>query len=95
MTMAKEAIELETLLDRAGRLVLPKPLRDLMGLRPGTKFEIYERNGEIRLVPIPEEPTLEKKDGVLVVTSGDPLPDEDWTQKMREARTSSQSTPFR
>ncbi len=89
--MAKEAIELETMIDRAGRLVLPKPIRDLMGLSPGTRFEIYERDGEIRLVPLPEAPTLEKRDGVLVVTSGDPLPEEDWTSRIRAARTQSQT----
>lgn len=53
-------------LDKAGRLVLPKPLRDEMQLGAGTVLEM-ERDGErITLRPIRPKATLRKKQGIWV-----------------------------
>ena len=65
-------------LDKAGRLVLPKPLREQMQLSAGTVLEM-EREGEcITLRPIRPKATLRKKQGVWVYQgepSDDSIPD--------------------
>jgi AbrB family looped-hinge helix DNA binding protein len=38
-----------TTIDKAGRLVIPKPIRDRLGLRGGERVEVEERDGEIRV----------------------------------------------
>ena len=65
---------LEVSLDKFGRVVLPKEVRDRLGLEPGAILEIEEVNDEIRLRPVEREPCLTLKGGVLVYTgkaSGD------------------------
>jgi len=36
-----------TTIDAAGRLVIPKVIRDRLGLRGGERVEVHERDGEI------------------------------------------------
>ena len=60
-------------LDKAGRIVLPKPLRDELHLEPGDALEI-ERSGEdITLRPVRGEVQLRKKHGIWVYGTGEPL----------------------
>ena len=42
-------------LDSAGRIVVPKPLRDALGLKPGQPLDIQAGDGrlEIKIVPTP------------------------------------------
>ncbi len=54
--------------DGFGRIVLPKKLREHLGLESGTLLEIEEARGEIHLKPIHGEPGLRRKEGVLVYT---------------------------
>ena len=42
---------MKTTIDRAGRVVIPKALRDRAGLRPGTELEIRCSNGVIEVAP--------------------------------------------
>ncbi len=61
-------------LDRFGRLVVPKDIRDRLGLRPGTEIEIDAKENELVLRPVAHEPSLKLKKGVLVFsgkTTGD------------------------
>ncbi len=53
-------------LDRFGRVVIPKEIRDDLGLKPGTELHIEEAGREIVLRSVEEEPMLAVKDGVLV-----------------------------
>lgn len=55
-------------LDRFGRIVIPKAVRDGLGLGPGSVLEIEEREGRIVLTIRREEPDLVREDGVLVYT---------------------------
>lgn len=57
---------METTLDRFGRVVIPKQVRDDLGLKPGTVLQIEETNQKILLKPLHERPQLVVKDGVLV-----------------------------
>lgn len=65
---------MEATLDKFGRIVIPKKIRENFNLRPGSPIRIEEGKDEILLTPIEEEPTLVEKDGVLVFTG---LPIED------------------
>jgi AbrB family looped-hinge helix DNA binding protein len=57
---------MRTTVDRFGRIVLPKKVRDSLGLTPGTPLEVEELPGVIQLRPIEGQPVLVKRSGVLV-----------------------------
>lgn len=57
---------METNLDRFGRVILPKKVRDKLGLKPGAVLEVQEQGGDVLLKPVQEEPCLLEKEGVLV-----------------------------
>ncbi len=59
---------METTLDRFGRVVIPKRVRDDLGLRAGSVLEVKEDEQRILLEPLQEEPRLVLKKGVLVLT---------------------------
>ena len=40
---------METTIDRAGRVVIPKALRDSAGLKPGAKLRVECRDGKIEI----------------------------------------------
>ena len=65
---------METTLDRFGRIVIPKVIRDDFNLKPGSPIRIEESDQVIILKPIQGEANLHLKDGVLVF-SGTPLGD--------------------
>jgi len=39
-----------------GQIVIPKGIRDKVGLKPGTLVEIRQANGHIEIVPLPKDP---------------------------------------
>ena len=57
---------METTLDKFGRIVLPKQVRDDLGLKVGEVLQVEEREDEIILKPLQREPHITIKDGVLV-----------------------------
>ena len=57
---------MQTTIDRFGRIVLPKKLRDNLNIEPGSQIHIEERGQDIILKPIHGEPNLRIKEGVLV-----------------------------
>ena len=63
---------METTLDRFGRIVIPKKIRNDFNLKPGDQIRIEEREQDIILKPVVGEPNLHWKDGVLVF-SGVPI----------------------
>jgi AbrB family looped-hinge helix DNA binding protein len=65
---------METTLDRFGRIVIPKVIRDDFNLKPGSPIRIEESDQVIILKPLQGEANLQWKDGVLVF-SGTPLGD--------------------
>lgn len=70
-------------IDKAGRLVLPKPLRDRIGIRPG-EVEVFVEGAGLRVEPIAAD-VLEERDGRLVVPrSGAAIDDAD-VQALRDA----------
>ena len=70
-------------IDKAGRLVIPKALRDRLGLRPGA-VELVADGTALRVEPVPGE-GLEERSGRLVIpASGAALSDED-VRALRDA----------
>ena len=59
---------MEATVDRFGRIVIPKKIRDDFNLKTGAPLRIVEGDNEIVLKPIEGEPSLIEKDGVLVFT---------------------------
>ena len=59
---------MQTIIDKFGRIVIPKKIRNDFRLVPGTSLRIFESNNEIVLKPIENEPELDEKEGVLVFT---------------------------
>ena len=54
-------------LDKFGRILLPKVLRDDAGLQPGSVLEATSRNGAIQ-IQVAEESPWAHKEGVLIFT---------------------------
>ena len=55
-------------IDKAGRIVLPKPIRDRLGLHEGADIEIQETPEGVMLKPTEREPSMIKKQGLWVHT---------------------------
>lgn len=52
---------MRTTIDRAGHLVVPKTLRDRVGLGNGGVVEVVERDGVLEIHPVPAD--IELRDG--------------------------------
>ena len=82
--MAK--VNIETTIDKFGRVLVPKAFRDRHGLEPGSVLEMEDSGSEIRLKPVRDKPLLVKEGRVLVYAgkaSGNLL---DAVKAQREAR---------
>jgi AbrB family looped-hinge helix DNA binding protein len=66
----------EITIDAAGRLVIPKPLRDRLNLRAGARLHIAEEEGRLILTPDLPEARIVERDGFLVLELPDGLPPE-------------------
>ncbi len=56
--------------DSAGRVVLPKPLRDQLGLAPGDTLALESDGERVTLRPVRSSSALRKEEGVWVFRSG-------------------------
>jgi AbrB family looped-hinge helix DNA binding protein len=60
--------------DKAGRIVIPKPLREELHLEPGDALEMENVGEKITLRPVRGTGPLSKEHGVWVFHTGQPLP---------------------
>jgi len=60
-------------IDKLGRVVLPKAIRDRLALAPGDALEVEGSEGTITLRPARQLQPMRKKQGVWVFSSGEPL----------------------
>ncbi len=67
---------METTIDSVGRIVVPKALRDALGLRAGSTVDISRYGSGLQLVPTGRTARLVDEAGVLVAT-GDTTIDDD------------------
>ena len=70
-------------IDKAGRLVIPKSLRDRLGRRPGV-VEVVADGSALRVEPLAEE-SLEERDGRLVIPESGVALDDDAVRSLRHA----------
>jgi AbrB family looped-hinge helix DNA binding protein len=52
-------------IDPAGRIVIPKALREAAGLRPGVELEITENHGQIQIEVASHPVRLVERDGFM------------------------------
>lgn len=76
-------------IDHAGRVVIPKTIRELAGLHPGQELKVEWRDGRVDLEPVRKEAKLVRrgKRYVLAAPPGTPpLSDEEVQRTLEEVR---------
>lgn len=78
---------MEATIDSGGRILLPKALRDALGLTPGSKVDISAYGGGVRVMPGGRTARLERSDdGRLVAVSDTVVTDDDVFALMESGR---------
>jgi AbrB family looped-hinge helix DNA binding protein len=70
-------------IDKAGRLVIPKRLRDDLGLRPG-EVEVHADGAGLRVEPLTGD-SLQERDGRLVIPAAGAEVDDELVRALRDA----------
>jgi AbrB family looped-hinge helix DNA binding protein len=79
-------------IDKAGRLVVPKPIRDALQLKPGDQLEIEQDGEALTLRHKPVKAKARKERGIWVFDTGGRITNEmvsevlDQTRRERERR---------
>ena len=68
---------MKVVVDSVGRIVVPKPLRDALGLVPGSTVDVSRYGEGLHLVPGGRTARLVEEDGVLVATGEGEIDDDD------------------
>jgi AbrB family looped-hinge helix DNA binding protein len=71
--------------DKSARIVVPKRLRDHLGIRAEAELEVTAQSGGLFVRVVDDEPALVKVDG-LWVHRGSPSPDADWARVIEDVR---------
>jgi AbrB family looped-hinge helix DNA binding protein len=61
-------------IDGVGRIVIPKPMRDVLGIDGPTELELTERDGALELTVPYIKAHLEERDGFTVIVPDEPVP---------------------
>lgn len=64
-------------MDSVGRIVVPKPLREALGLTAGSTLEISRYGAGLQLLPAGRTARLVERDGRLVATGETRIDDDD------------------
>lgn len=82
-------MNIRLIVDKAGRVVIPKPLREKLHLAPGDALELETTGDQISLRPVRGTGPLTKEHGVWVFHTGQPLPasaSDEMLHQIREER---------
>jgi AbrB family looped-hinge helix DNA binding protein len=80
---------MRTTIDNAGRLVVPKPLRDRLGLKGGSEVDLVEVDGVLEVKPVPiAAHKVVTADGPVLAADGDlaPMTDADVREALERIR---------
>lgn len=61
-------------IDSAGRIVVPKRLREELGLTPGQQLELTAADGRLEIEPVATPMRLERKGGRLAAVTEQQMP---------------------
>ena len=74
-------------IDRAGRVVVPKPMRDALGLSPGLALELEVVDGHLELSPpFQAAQVVEGPNGPVVAATDTPISDEEVRRALEAIR---------
>lgn len=73
-------------IDRAGRIVVPKPIRQRLGLHPNTEIEIVEQADGVLLRPVEPKPSMVLRENGLWVHTGKIDPNYDINKLIDDVR---------
>ena len=73
-------------MDKAGRVVIPKPLRQELHLEPGDSLELESGGEQITLRPARGTGPLQNEHGIWVLHTGQPLPASVTDEVLRQIR---------
>ena len=76
---------MEIRIDKAGRIVVPKPLRERLGFKPDTELEAIEQPEGVLLKRVELRPSMVKVDG-LWVHQGIAEPGANWEHILEDVR---------
>ncbi len=76
----------QVILDRAGRIVLPKTLRDDLHLSPGDTLDLTVKGEEVTLRPRRSSTPLQKKQGIWVFGIAKPMASDETAEALRNVR---------
>jgi len=74
---------MELRIDKAGRIVVPKPLRERLRFKPDTALEAIEQPEGVLLKRVEQRPSMVKVDG-LWVHQGSPEPGANWERILKD-----------
>lgn len=83
---ARTLMPRETTIDSVGRIVVPKPLRDALGLVPGSTVDISRCGAGLQLLPGGRTARLVLESGVRVATGDTTIDDEVMFELMDSGR---------
>jgi AbrB family looped-hinge helix DNA binding protein len=76
---------MELKIDKAGRIVVPKTLRERFGFKSETELEAVEHPDGVLLKRVEQRPSMVKVDG-LWVHQGSPEPAANWDRVVEDVR---------
>jgi len=71
---------------KAGRVVVPKPIRDSLGLRVGSRLRLDVHGGKLEGVPEADDVRIEMKDGFPVIRGGPAVGDDEIVKAIKADR---------
>jgi AbrB family looped-hinge helix DNA binding protein len=74
---------MRTTIDKAGRVVIPKALRDRVGLIPG-EVEVIVDGSSLRIQPLAGDELVEESGRLVIPAVGSPI-DDDLVRALRDA----------
>ena len=77
--------DMELRIDKAGRIVVPKPLRERLGFKPDTELVAVEQTDGVLLKRVEQLPSMVKVDG-LWVHQGSAEPGASWERILEHVR---------